>query len=349
MELLIKRVLVCLTLGAVACVPDLDTDESTVAAPRVLAIIADPAEAVPSQQRPVRYSALVADGNGVRTDIALGWFHCLAQKPLAELGPVSPECLQNGSEKLQPIGVGPSVEGTLPAAACSLFGPNPPQPMMGEPPGRPVDADESGGYKIPLIVGLNSEAGSKVVLYEQRITCGLASVPPQVTLEFTQRYHPNQNPSARELRVNRATGSEVIAPEQTLEVAANERVELELAWADCPTSDQCGDGVCGPDETTVSCAADCTSGGGCGGQERYLDYDRQRLALTTRREALRIAWYTTAGRYDDERTGSAEDALPTSSRNGWQAPAQPGKATLWAVLRDSRGGVGARQINVTVR
>jgi hypothetical protein len=353
MDLLNKRVGVLCWLAAVgaasACVPDVDTDESTVRAPRVLAVQAIPAESAPSLGLPIRYQALVADVSGTRSDVSLSWFQCLAQKPLAELGPVSRDCLNSASGKLTSLGQGPSIEGKLPTNACSLFGPNPPTPAMGEPAGRPVDADESGGYKLPLVIGLNAAAGTEVTLYEQRISCGLANVAPAVSLEFTQRYHANENPAVRELRVSRAGVSQVLADNAPLEVSVGERVEFELAWADCPARDVCGDGVCGPDETAQACTADCTKLIGCTGQERYLDYDRQHGELRVRTEALRVAWYATAGSYDEERTGVSESERASSSKNTWYAPGAAGTATIWVVVRDSRGGVGFRGLSVTVR
>ncbi|MDB4989241.1 MAG: hypothetical protein JWN04_4419 [Myxococcaceae bacterium] len=351
MELLNRLGLTWLALSAAACIPDLQTDGATVREPTVLAIIADPPESAPTQQQTIHYSALVADENGVRTDLSLAWFDCIAQKPLAELGPVNRVCLQNGSDQLVPIGAGVSVDGKLPAKACSLFGPNPPTPVAGQPAGRPVDPDVSGGYKIPLIIGLNSEVDSQAILYEQRISCGIANVTPATNVEFNQRYHSNQNPAVSLLLAVRAsTGvQQQLAPPDTLQVSPGELVNLAVVWDTCPTVDACGDGVCGPDETASSCAGDCSKALGCGGQERYVDLDRQSGALVDRRELMRVAWYATAGTYDHERTGVDDRDQSNSSLNGWRAPAAPGDYTLWAVLRDSRNGVGYRQVAVSVR
>lgn len=336
-----------LALGAVlvvGCVPDLDTDESTVAAPRVLAVAAEPAEAAPGQ--PVQYRALVADATGTIADAAPSWFHCLAQKPLAELGPVSPACLQGDSGKLAPIGDGPTVMARLPTDACALFGPNPPPPVDDQPPGRPVDADETGGYKLPVLLGLGAQ---KVTLYEQRIQCGLAGVSPDVSLSYATRYHRNQNPTVQTLAVVQPDGSvHPLGQGEPLEVSVGAQLTLEVAWPACPEIDACGDGVCGPDESSQTCAADCAAGGGCGGQERYLYFDREASALTVRRESMRVAWYQTRGAYADERTGIDADAGATSSRNTWTAP-DAGSVTLWVVLRDERGGVAYREQAVFVR
>ncbi len=351
MDLLTRlRAPLTVALALAACVPELDVDEAIVRTPRLLAIQAEPAEVAPGPSQPVVYRALVADANGARGDAALTWFHCLAQKPLAELGPVSRDCLRTDSGQLTGLGQGARVTATLPTTACALFGPNPPPPVADQPPGRPVDADESGGYKLPVVVGMNLDSTSAVSLYEQRILCGLPGVSPELSVEYALRYHRNENPSVRELRAARASGEVVAIGEQALEVAANERLQLEVVWPDCPAVDACGDGVCGPDESRTSCAeAECTGPTGCGGQERYLYFDREQRVLSVRREALRVAWYGTAGEYEHERTGVSEQELASSSANVWTAPAQPGNYTLWAVLRDSRGGVGVRQMAAIVR
>lgn len=333
----------------VGCVPDLDSDESTVAETRVLAIQAEPAEVTPNGNNQTRYRALIADRTGVRTDVSLGWFQCLAQKPLAELGPVSKECFSSDSGKLVQFSNGQEASGALPSSACSLFGPNPPLPQPGQPAGRPVDADQTGGYKLPIVTTLDSATGQEVTIFEQRIFCGLSGVSSDVSVAFNTRYHANANPVAAELKVVRSTGAATLEAEQTLELTANEQVDLELTWFSCPESDVCGDGVCGPDETTQACASDCAPLRGCGGQERYLRYDRQRGELVAEREAMRVAWYATAGSYDDERTGADPDPNAVGTRNRFRAPTTPGNGTLWLVLRDSRGGVGFRTQPFVVR
>jgi hypothetical protein len=332
-----------LSLSLAACVPELDSDESLVVTPRVLAVFAEPAEAPPNAK--VRYRALVADGSGTRRDLGLGWFHCLAQKPLAELGPISRDCLYADRGTLNPLGTGHEVEGTIPAESCALFGPNPPMPMGDEPPGRPVDADETGGYALPIIAGLEASA----VLYEQRLSCGLSGVAPELALAYGTRYHPNVNPAPSALEVRR--GGVVVPPaaDGSVELAAGEQVELALTFPVCPLSDACGDGVCGPGESASSCAADCTPLRGCGGAERYLQLDRARGELVVRREALRVAWFSSAGSLANERTGLGEQASEQSSSNGYVAASTPGRSTIWAVLRDSRGGVGAIELVLVTR
>jgi hypothetical protein len=335
-------------LSIVACVPDLDTDESRVDAPRVLAVVAEPAESRPGTE--VIYTALLADGSGQRDEGILAWFYCLAQKPLAQLGPVDPQCFDRSAGKLSRIGGGLEVRGSVPTNACALFGPNIPAPEEGEEPGRPVDPDDTGGYKQPVVVGFNAGEGDQLVLYEQRISCDLAGVSAQIAAEYRLRYHANQNPGLRDVLVDRADGDRVrLRPGDLLEVERNEQVALTARWEECPEEDVCGDGVCGPDEDRASCADDCAAPAGCAGQERYLWFDNQARALKVRRESLSLAWYNTGGMYTDERTGADEEDFSLQGKNHWTAPDTAGELSLWIVARDARGGVGTLQLGVRVR
>ena len=330
------------------CVPNLDTDESSVTAPRVLAVVTEPAEARPGAN--VRYSALLVDQDGPREQGVLAWFYCMAQKPLAELGPVDPVCLQAGTKQLTRIGRGPEVQGTIPASACALFGPNIPQPEEGQEPGRPVDPDDTGGFKQPVVLGLNAGQGDQLILFEQRISCDLPGVSAQLASQYRLRYHANQNPKIRDLLVTRADGSEQrLKAGELLEAKRGEELDLLVRWNACPESDTCGDGICGPDETRESCSDDCTAPAGCPGQERYLWFDTAKRELVVRRESMRLAWYATGGSYDEERTGQDEDKTSNLDRNHWQAPDRAGDATLWVVARDARGGVGTLEVPVKLR
>jgi hypothetical protein len=98
--------------------------------------------------------------------------------------------------------------------------------------------------------------------------------------------------------------------------------------------------MCTSGETATDCAADC--GGeaiGCTGSESYGYVDPSTGALTPRHEAMRVAWFATAGEFDDDHTGRPEgDFAKTSSENAWHAPTNPGLVFMWVVLRDARGG-----------
>jgi hypothetical protein len=69
----------------------------------------------------------------------------------------------------------------------------------------------------------------------------------------------------------------------------------------------------------------------------------------TRREAMRLSWFATAGSIDVDASAVGEDDDATSVTTIWHAPAMPGLATVWLVLRDSRGGIATQTVPVTVR
>jgi hypothetical protein len=102
-----------------------------------------------------------------------------------------------------------------------------------------------------------------------------------------------------------------------------------------------GDGLCSLDENVESCVEDCTDNPGCGGAENYVHFDPATLTLTTRREAIGVAWYTTGGSFAQARTGRAPEEPEASSDNVWTAPDEAGDDTLWVVLRDDRGATGS--------
>ena len=70
--------------------------------------------------------------------------------------------------------------------------------------------------------------------------------------------------------------------------------------------------------------------------------------VAPRRESMRVSWFSTAGTFDADRTGRTEAETETRTANGWLAPPAPGPATIWIVLRDSRGGVDFATYPVTI-
>jgi hypothetical protein len=329
---------------AAACKPNLDQNVSLVTEPIVLAVRADPAEAVPGAVPPtkVKYTALYVDSSGPLAKAPIDWSFCEARKPLAELGPVNTKCLEASGSWFVPIGNGSSVIGTLPADGCKLFGPDVPPSMMNQPQGRPVDPDSTGGYYEPVRL---LAADGTVTLEESRMSCGPGGVASDIGVEFGHRYHLNTNPAVGSLSIvgrGGAAGAHLMTSDVgTNEVAAGAHLSLRAEWASCPTSDVCMDGVCGPDETSNSCPADCTMPKGCTGAERFVVFDIASQSIALQRESIAVAWYTTSGAaVDTDRTGRAADDDATTSDNGWTAPTAPGAAHLWVVARDNRGGVG---------
>lgn len=305
-----------------ACAPGLEVDETRLTGPRILAVEARPAEAAPGEI--VRLTAQVAEGDAAEVQ----WSVCVARKPLTEAGPVSPACVQAQADALLPAGQGASIELEVPRDACRLFGPDPPPAVEGQPPGRPVDPDFTGGYQLPI--RLDGPGG--FVFHGLRLTCGAAGASREEAAELRRRGHRNTPPSIE-------TG-----PLAETRVAAGATVSLAVTWPACPSEDVCGDGLCGPDEDIAGCPADCTTPVGCGGAERYVLLDPETRDVTERTEVLRVAWLATGGAFAEPRTGGEA----TGSTNTWIAPTQPGSYRLWVVVRDERGAATARLTEIEV-
>ncbi|HEU4408910.1 MAG TPA: hypothetical protein VFS43_26850 [Polyangiaceae bacterium] len=335
-----------------ACRPDFDRGPSLVEGARVLAVRSTPAEARPGE--PVTFRALFVDPSGARADIFTEWAFCNERKPLTELGPVASACLVPSGPALAPFGSGASAGAALPAEGCRLFGPDPPEAKAGEPPGRPVDPDASGGYYQPLRLLYTVNGGEpRYALGGTRLVCGLAGVNQDTFAEFGRRYRPNENPALASLRALLPNGDALaLSPEgegEPARVAPGTRLRFVAAWPACPASDACGDAICGIDETAADCPADCTKPVGCGGAERYLALDPETRVLAERRETMRVTWFSPAGRFDDDATGEGGEAAgPDESSNGWVAPDAPASVPLWVVVRDDRGGVAFASYRVDV-
>jgi hypothetical protein len=302
-------------LASSACVPDFDDETSRITSPRVLAIRAFPAEAPKNQK--VELTALIATPDGAEPE-APGWSLCLDRKPLSELGPLSPRCLASPEpepEIAQLLGEGSQVTATLPAKVCQLFGPERPDPKAGEPSGRPVDPDQTGGFYQPVLSWL---AGSAVV-GAIRLDCPLSGATREATVQYNERHRENRNPELAAFELLRADGSsaDLGSDDELPSVARGERVTLRARFGDC-----------GDAET-------------CLGAESYLVYDREAERLEERRETLVVSWFSSAGKLDEERSDSGEAEEPAAT-NTFTVPNHSGEVRLWAVVRDDRGGVSWR-------
>jgi hypothetical protein len=140
-----------------------------------------------------------------------------------------------------------------------------------------------------------------------RIACHLANAPADVAADLGARYQKNQNPHLLAVTVDGAIATRV---------APGARVMLRAAWSDADA-------------------------------ERYVSFDLASQSIIDRREAMRVAWFASAGTFDSDKTGRTEADLATTSDNGWSAPAS-GTAHVWIVLRDSRGGVDWASVDLVV-
>ena len=334
----VAGVAIASAIVVVACKPNLDETVSLVTTPQVLAVQASPAEAAPTGG--MTFTALVVDSSGELDGLPIEWDFCGARNPLANLGPVSPECSQQGDPNLATMGVGPQASGVVPDIACRNFGPEVPPTTGNQTPGRPVDPDPTGGYYQPVSLFVPTSAGTISSIYGARIACGLAEGTSDQVSDFLGRYHANANPVV----AAHPAGGAALAPATngaTNTLAAGQKVTLEVSWPACPLSDTCGDGICGADESVTSCAADCTTPQGCGGAERFVSFDLGSQSLVDAREGMHVSWFATGGSFDLDRTGRDGADTATTSDDGWTPPSQAGQTVhLWVVLRDDRGGVG---------
>jgi|RhiMethySRZTD1v2_1073278.scaffolds.fasta_scaffold23342_6 hypothetical protein len=337
-----------LLLLVTGCVPDFDLDLSVVTAPRVVAVQSRPGEG--DEREAIELSALVVAPDAAPVP---EWALCLERKPLVELGPISPLCLDRsrlGTGSLFPLGSGASVGASVPDQACRLFGPNRPEPKQGEPPGRPVDPDFTGGYYQPVVAFLDGE----IAIGGVRVNCGLSAATPQKLLDYRDRYRKNENPllDAVELMDSNGAATRVFPADPAapaLRVAAGASYTLRASWRACPVVSECGDGICGAGEDAATCAADCTMPHGCTGAEPYVFLDPLTQQLADRREGILLSWYITAGKFANERTGVSEaDPPATESVNQWTAPAAPGSAALWVVVQDDRGGTSWTSVALNI-
>ena len=164
-----------------ACDAGLDQRLAIIDQPRVLAVIAEPAEARPGAE--VHYTAVVASPDGPLATTPR-WAFCLAPKPPTEDNAVADACLDDAS--LAILGDAPSITATLPTTGCLQFGPE-------TPPGnfRPRDADASGGYYQPI----RADVDTLLAFGLSRITCKLATAPGPVAHDYDVQYVANHNPT----------------------------------------------------------------------------------------------------------------------------------------------------------
>ena len=164
-------------------------------------------------------------------------------------------------------------------------------------------------------------SGEAFTVGNLRLTCGVVGASPEQLADLAAQSHVNQNPALDTVTADGAPLDEA-AP---FVVAAGAKVRLHAAWA--------------------ACNAGMPS---CTGAEHFAVYDLASRSVVPRREAVRVAWYASAGAFDVEANGREETDESTFAENDWTAPRAPGKATLWLVVRDARGGVGWRRYGADI-
>jgi hypothetical protein len=319
-------------LAGGACKPDLGAPISLVDKPRILAVRGTPPEA--KEGADVTYDLLAVDVPGTLVDPAATWAVCKLPRPPSESNSVSAACLGIADDG----GPAPSFTAPVTAAdpndqkttgACSIFGPQRP-PL--DPTARPRDPDITGGFYQPVRATLPGPDGNPIRAFDlQRIQCRLANAPIDVAAQFNNPfdpstnpngYTPNQNPTLAQVTLTPEGGAPTVLtpvvpgtpPPPPASVAAGGKVTFEASWA--------GEVA-----------------------ETFTVYDIRTVTLVPQREAIRVAWFATAGTFDHDVTGRDDDDPALSTTNVWQVPGTsevpgtPGPVHVWLVLRDSRGGV----------
>jgi hypothetical protein len=197
-------------------------------------------------------------------------------------------------------------------------------------------------------MAFETAASTEATLYQMRLSCGFSGASEASQGTLTARYHLNTNPAVSSLTSGSAS---LVTSEHGAKnrVSVGSTLSLVVAWPTCPLVDQCGDGVCGADESAKSCPADCTNPKGCAGAERYVNLDVASQTVVDQREGIHVSWYTTVGSFAQDRTGNAGTDDAVTSANQWTAPSSPQDVTLWVVLHDDRGGIGWETYALSVR
>lgn len=176
---------------------------------------------------------------------------------------------------------------------------------------RPRDPDATGGFYQPLRATL---PGAPDAFALARIHCDLPNASADAAAAFAKAYEVNQNPHLQPLTAT-VNGASVALSS----VPPRAHVTLRASWPAMSA-------------------------------ETFAYFDPNSQTVTSQREAMQVAWYSSNGSFDTESTGRASDDEATTSENGWQAPDAAQTTHVWIVLRDSRGGIDFASFDlVTVR
>lgn len=258
----------------------------------------------------VTATLLVASPDGPLVAPPASWAFCATPKLLTENGSVSAACLR--ADGVAPVGDAPGgIHAALPATGCFNFGPETQSAEV-----RPRDADVTGGYYVPIRarVAVSGAPEPLTAFGFARLVCNLANAPADAATRFRAEYKSNENPTLLPIEARLETGATIALTD----VPRGARVVLRAPWR--------------PEDA-----------------EAYALFDVQSQAVVTRRESLRVSWFTTAGTYEHDRTGRSEAEPESFTENLWTAPDDARTSHLAFVLRDARGGLSFATATATTR
>jgi hypothetical protein len=257
----------------------------------------------------VTTSLLVVSPAGPVDAPPASWAFCATPKLLTENGAVSAACQREGVVPAFEARGGGSA--ALPASACFDFGPETRSAEV-----RPRDPDVTGGYFLPLRARVAAGSAEPLTAFGfARITCNLGNAPGDIAARFRAEYKLNVNPTLLPVEA-RLEGAP--APLAFDAIPRGARVVLRASWR--------------PQDA-----------------ETYVVFDVRDQVVVTRRESLRVSWFTTAGSFEHDRSGRNEDESETFTENTWTAPEGARLSHLSFVLRDARGGVAFATLPATTR
>ena len=299
----------CVAALAPSCKPDFGERDSLVDRTEVLAVRIEPPEAKPGEA--VVTTLLVVSPDGPLDAPSTSWAFCATPKLLTENGSVSAACL--GPDGIAPIGdARGGISAALPASGCVEFGPETQSAEI-----RARDPDVTGGYYLPIrarVAGSGASAESLTAFGFARLVCNLANAPADAAARFRSEYKRNTNPTLLPIEARLESGGRLAL----LEIPRGARVVLRATWR--------------PEDA-----------------ESYALFDVRSQQIVTRRESLRVSWFTTAGSYAHDRSGRTDAEPESFTENVWTAPDDARTSHLAFVLRDARGGIAFATATATTR
>ena len=254
----------------------------------------------------VTATVLVAAPEGTIDAPWTSFAFCESAKLLTENGSVNSACQREG---VVAIGDAPgSIAADIPTNACFVFGPDTQSAEQ-----RPRDPDSTGGYFLPIRTRVAAPEPNPQVLTAfgfARVLCAPANASAAAATKFREEYQANTSP-----RLLPLSGNIDGVPVLLTRAPRGARVVLRAAWR--------------PEDV-----------------ETFALFEPETQTIVRRREAMRVSWFTTAGTFEQDRTGRSENETETSTENVWTAPAMAQRCHLFAVLRDGRGGLAFENVVV---
>lgn len=270
------------------CAPAMVDEPWRVTAPRVVAVVAEPAEVRPGAR--VVLEAVIAAPRSAIADAEVRWVRwvrCEAPVPFSQNEAGDGACHAALGDA---VSQAPRTTLEIPADVCAVFGAD-----VASAATRPRDPDATGGFYQPVAVGLGEARSTAFV----RLGCRPGGLGAEAARAFEAQARPNRNPSFT------LGGSVDGVSVAWLELPAGGAVDLFADWSAAP-------------------------------EESFPSVELSTGRLASQLERYDVTWLVTDGWLDGARS--------SSGRGRWRLPTLPGEGTLWAVLRDTRGGASVAEV-----